>query len=146
MQPKDPDYRERVRQIVEGAHFIRELGLELDEVGPGWCATRLRVEPRHWQQDAYIHAGVQATVADHTAGSAGFSLIARDEMILTVEFKVTLLGRPAGSTLSCRADVIRAGRTLVVAESSVYAGEPGAERLCAKAMVTLAVTGVRGGG
>jgi uncharacterized protein (TIGR00369 family) len=143
MQPRNPDYRERVRDIVEGAPFIRELGLELEDVGPGWCATRLRIKPRHWQQDAYIHAGVQATVADHTAGSAGYSLLAREQMLLTVEFKVNLLRPATGSILRCRAEVIRAGRTLIVAESAVHAGEPGSERLCAKAMVTLAVADIR---
>ncbi len=140
MQAKDPRYRERVRGIVANAPFMRELGLEFDDVGPGWCLTRLAVERRHWQQDGYIHAGVLASVADHTAGSAGFSLIAADEIILTVEFKINLLRPAVGDLLRCRADVIRAGRTLMVVESAVCTGAGEAEKLCAKATVTLAVT------
>lgn len=86
-----------------------------------------------------MHAGVQATVADHTAGCAGLTLLAAEELILSVEFKINLLRPAQGSSLRCRAEVLKPGRTLVVAESSVYAGGPQEEVLTAKATVTLAV-------
>lgn len=36
--------------------------------------TRLAVREDHRQQDGYVHAGVLATVGDHTAGAAGATL------------------------------------------------------------------------
>lgn len=144
MEPRNPEYAERVRAIVEDGNFTRALGLGLEAVRPGHCTTGLAVRPDHWQQDGYVHAGVQATLADHTGGSAAYSLIAADELVLTVEFKINLLRPAIGERLRCRADVLRAGRTLIVAESGVYIVDGADERMCAKATVTLAVAPARG--
>jgi uncharacterized protein (TIGR00369 family) len=95
--------------------------------------------PKHFQQDTFIHAGVQATMADHTAGAAAGSLVKESEIVLTVEFKINLLRPAVGESLRCIAKVLRTGKTLIVAESEVYATKAGDEKLCAKAMVTLAV-------
>ena len=143
LEAKTPRYRERVATIIQGAHFIQALGAELLDVGPGWCEMAMPVKPMHWQQDRYVHAGVQGTLADHTAGSAACSLIGEEEMILTIEYKVNLLRPCVGERLRCRAEVLRPGRTLMVAESAVYADGPEGERLTAKAMVTLAVVPAR---
>ncbi len=137
MQSRNPDYRSRVAAIIDKANFIRELGLTLQGCGPGWCETLLPVEPRHWQQDAYVHAGVQGAIADHTAGAAVATLIAADEMVLTIEFKLNLLRPSVGEVLRCRAEVLRPGRSVIVAESWVHVRQGGAEKLCAKATVTL---------
>lgn len=143
MEPKDPAYRERVAGIMHGARFIRTLGMELVDVGPGWCTSRLAVEPWHWQHDEYVHAGVQGTMADHTGGCAGFSLIDADEMILTVEYKLNLLRPAVSEALFCRAEVLRPGRTLMVVESTVYGGPDADARAVSKALLTLAVTPAR---
>jgi uncharacterized protein (TIGR00369 family) len=127
--PRHADYETKVRAIFARAAFIADLGIELIEVGAGACVTRLVSAPR-LLQDGVIHAGVQITLADHTAGAAAGSLVGADETVLTTDLRVSLL-RPATSVaLRCRADVVRAGRTLSVAESSVFAvDEKGTERL-----------------
>jgi uncharacterized protein (TIGR00369 family) len=117
------------------------VGYQLKDLGDGWCETTLAVQPKHMQQDTFIHAGVQATMADHTAGTASATLIKADEIVLTVEFKINLLRPAVGEALRCKATVLRAGKTLIVAESEVYASKSGDEKLCAKAMVTIAVVG-----
>ncbi len=99
------------------------------------------IQPKHMQQDTFIHAGVQATMADHTAGASAGTLIKGSEIVLTVEFKINLLRPAVGESLRCIAKVLRAGKTLIVSESEVYALQNGEEKLCAKAMVTLAVVG-----
>ena len=43
-----------------------------------------------------------------------------------------------GERLRCRATVLKPGKTLIVAESEVYAVRDGKEKLVAKATVTLA--------
>jgi len=139
MKTQNPKFRENVRRIFETAPFVGSLGLRLSDLGPGWCESDLTVAPKHLQQDGYIHAGVQATVADHTAGGAGGTLVKADETVLTVEFKINLLRPAQGDRLRCRAAVLKAGKTLIVAESEVFAGKNGEEKLAAKATVTLAV-------
>jgi hypothetical protein len=53
--------------------FIADVGYEAVKYERGQLESHLRVLTRHRQQDNYIHAGVIATMADHTAGYAAFS-------------------------------------------------------------------------
>ena len=127
------------REIFKAAPFIAHLGIDLDSVSSGECATSLRLRPDHLQQDGVVHAGVIATMADHTAGGAAGSVMEKGSYPLTAEFNINLLRAASGDSLVCRARVLRAGRTLIVAESEVFAVSGGEETLCAKALVTLAV-------
>jgi uncharacterized protein (TIGR00369 family) len=136
MKAKNREFRAVVQGIFGKAAFIRDVGIKLIDVGPGWCETILVVRDKHRQQDGVVHAGVMATLADHTAGAAANSLIAEDEYILTAEFKINFLRPARADRLRCRADVLKAGRTLTVAESEVFAD---GSKLVAKAIVTLAV-------
>lgn len=129
---------ELLRQNFRQAPFIASLGLELASIGAGEC-TRLDVRPDHLQQNGVVHAGVLATLADHTAGAAAFTTLAPGSYPLTVEFKLNLLRPATGPTLRCTARVLKAGARLVVVESEVLADATSPARLCAKATVTLAV-------
>lgn len=141
MESRNPDYAARVRTIVEEAPFVRLLGLTLDDVTPGRCVTSLTVRDDLCQQDGYVHAGVQATMADHTAGSAAYSLAAADAVLLTAEFKINLLRPAVGDSLRCTADVLRPGRNLMAVEATVEAVRDGEARACARALVTLVAAG-----
>lgn len=139
MEAQDPHYEARVRGIFAKANFMTMLGVTLVDLGPGWCATELIVREDHLQQDGFVHAAVVAAIADHSAGGASATLCAATEFPLTVEYKINLLRPAIGERLRCRAEVLKAGRTLTVAESEVYAERDGAEKLVAKATVTLAL-------
>lgn len=139
MQTQNPNFRRKVQEIFERAAFIEDLGIKLGEMGVGWCETTLDILPRHLQQDSFIHAGVQATMADHTAGGAGGSLIREDEIVLSVEFKINFLRPAVGQALRCKANILKAGKTLIVVESEVFTRDGTQEKLTAKATVTLAV-------
>lgn len=127
-----------LQKIFDRAPFIKHLGIKLKDCGPGWCETFLTVRPEHFQQDNFIHAGVLATLADHTAGAAAGTLLGKEEICLTVEFKINLLRPAQGTTLRAKAKVLKGGKRLTVAESEVYAEDSNSPRLVAKAMVTLA--------
>ena len=137
MKPLPKDFARRVREIFQQAAFISDLGIRLADLGPGWCESVLTVAPKHRQQDGYVHAGVQATIADHTAGGAAGTLAAEGDLVLTVEFKINFLRPALGERLRCRATILKQGKTLNVAESEVFARKDGAEKLVAKATVTL---------
>jgi uncharacterized protein (TIGR00369 family) len=128
-----------IDRLFETAPFIKHLGLKLGTIAPGRCETVLVLEPRHLQQDGLVHAGVLATVADHTSGSAGASLVEAGEYVLTAEFKINLLRAARGNCLHCIGTVLKPGRRLIVAESEVFDGDPAIGKLVAKATVTLAV-------
>ena len=141
MEIQDPDYQKRVERIFEKAPFLKNLGLKFAGCGPGWCESFLEVQNYHKQQDRLVHAGVVATLADHSAGGAAGTLLKPEEIVLTVEFKINLLRPGKGNLLRCMATVLKPGQRFTIAESEVFAREAEEERLIAKAMVTLAVLG-----
>ena len=118
--------------------FTAHCGLEPVSLEPGRFVTRVHIRDCHLQQDGFVHAGLIATMADHTAGYASFSLVPPDRRILTVEYKINFLVPASGDYLECRSRVIKPGKTLLVTESEVYAVRGGREVLVAKAMLTMA--------
>lgn len=130
---------DELRRVIDQAPFIADLGVRLERIGPGECETSLELEPRHLQQDGFVHAGVQAALADHTAGAAAATLVGPSEYVLTVEFKINLLRPAHGERLRCRATVLKPGARIDVVESEIRAEVGGETRLVSKAMVTLVV-------
>lgn len=129
---------ESVEHIFYRANFIRDLDIRLDKVTPGTCETSMAVQERFRQQHGFIHGGVIATLADHTAGGAARSVSGTGD-VLTIEFKINYLRPAAGDRLRCTASVVRAGKTVIVAEAQVYAVDGGEEALVAKLTETLFV-------
>jgi uncharacterized protein (TIGR00369 family) len=136
---KDPQALERIRQVFEGVPFLRHLGIRLAGLGPGWAETLLEVGPHLGQAEGFVHAGAVATMADHTAGTAGGTLTAPGQTVLTVEFHIQLLRPATGESLRCRAEVLRAGSRLIFCEAKVRTLGGGEEKLVAAFSSTLAL-------
>ena len=117
--------------------FIKHCRFEADDIRRGYFQSRVRIEDCHRQQDGFIHAGVMATMADHTAGYAAFTMVTEEFQILTIEFKINFLKPACGDALICRSKVIRGGSSVIVSESEVFDIREREEILAAKAMVTL---------
>ncbi|RJR26779.1 MAG: PaaI family thioesterase [Desulfobacteraceae bacterium] len=117
--------------------FIRYCRIEPEEIKRGYFQSRVIIGEDHRQQDGFIHAGVMATMADHTAGYAAFTLAPEDRQILTIEFKINFLRPAFGESLSCRSRIIREGSQILIAESEVFDKRGQDEVMAAKAMVTL---------
>ncbi len=130
---------EAVTAIFSKAHFVNQLGVKLQDHGEGWCETALEVRVDHAQQNGFVHAGVLATIADHTAGAAAATMLNDDQWLLSAEFKINLLRAADGDALRCRATVLKHGRMLSVVESEVFSRSAGVEKLVAKATVTIAI-------
>ncbi len=84
----------------------------------------------HWsgveQQHGFVHGGV-------------IGMIAAFWLVLTVEYKMTLLAPADGEQLIARGRVVRAGRTLIVTQAEVFAVKDGRETLCALMQQTIMV-------
>ncbi len=139
MKPRNQDFAIETTRILSDAPFINDLGIETVYFEPGICETSLELKSKHLQQDGYVHAGVQATIADHTAGAAGSTLIEFGEIVLTAEFKINLLRAAKGNKLICKANVLKPGKRLIIVESEVFCVDSlDNKKLVSKAMVTLA--------
>lgn len=129
----------KLKELFRGAPFIADLGMEIESLGAGECVTSLVVEPRHLQQNGFVHAGVLATMADHSAGAATFTLVDKGSHVVTAEFKLSILRAARGERLRCQAKVLKPGKRISFAESEVYCESMGEERLVAKASGTMVV-------
>lgn len=123
------------KDFVQG--FPAYCGYQVDQVGDGEFHTSLKMRPHHLQQDGFVHAGVIATMADHTAGYAAFTTVTDEFRILTIEFKINYFRPSKEDTIVCRSRVINKGKQIIVSESEVFGVSSGQEKLVSKAMVTL---------
>lgn len=131
---------ENAKKLFEEAAFIKEIGCELVGIEKGFCESKIKIEKRHLQQSGVVHAGVIATMADHSAATAAATYITENQTVMGLEFKINLLRPAQGEYLICRASILKAGKTISVAEADIFSRQTdGEEKLVAKAIVSLAI-------
>lgn len=136
-EPRDPDWDAKVRDSFARQPFARLIGFRLAALEPGRAEFRLPFRDDLTQQHGLVHGGAIATLADNASAYAAFSLMPPGSAPLTVEFKLNYMAPGRGEEIVARGQVLRAGRTLIPAESKIYAVEDGAEKLIAAALVTM---------
>lgn len=135
MPADDPQLRVRASFSKQG--LMTTLGATLDAVSPGMVEISLRPHAAVSQQHGFVHAGAVSAIADSAAGYAALSLMPADAGVLTTEFKINLLAPAAGDRIVARGRVVKAGRTLTLAQAEVYADTGGQEKLIALLTATL---------
>ena len=128
-----------VRGFFQAAPFMVDLGVEPVAVAEGRVTTVLPIQPRHFQHTGQVHAGVMATLADHTMGAAAQTQAPDGHWVITAELKTSLLRPAQGERLVCEAVVIKAGRRLSFTEAEVHAESQGQRMLVMKASATMAL-------
>lgn len=123
------------KDYVQG--FPAYCGFTVDHVDYGVFESRLIIRPEHRQQDGFVHAGVIATIADHTAGYSAYSIVPENIRILTIEFKINYFKPARGNEIICKSKVISAGKKIIVSESEIYTRSDKKEVLVSKAIVSL---------
>ena len=140
--PRTPDFEQRVRDSFARQGVMGTLGAQLLRVEPGVVEIGLDWAPGLTQQHGFLHAGVVSTALDSACGYAGYSLMAADAAVLTIEFKINLLAPAKGQRFRMVGTVLKPGRTITVTEGQAYAIDNGQEKLIATMGCTLmAVTG-----
>ena len=100
---------ETVRAFFRLAPFMVDLGVDVTDVGDGRVSTALVLQPRHLQHTGQAHAGVTATLADHSMGAAAQTLAPAGHWVITAELKTSLLRPATGERLVCDARGHQAG-------------------------------------
>jgi uncharacterized protein (TIGR00369 family) len=132
-----------VRGFFAAAPFMVDLGIVPIAVDEGMVTTALQLAPRHMQHMGLAHAGVMATMADHSMGAAAQTMAPEGHWILTAELKTSLLRGARGERLVCEARVLKPGRSISFTEAQVWAESGGERTLVMKASATMAVTAGR---
>lgn len=136
-QIRNPDFEQRVRDSFARQSFMSTIGAELADVLPGCVEIQLPYKESLCQQHGYFHGGVIGTLADNVGGYAAFTLMAAEDSVLTVEYKMNIVAPGDGEALVARGCVLRPGRTLTVCQADIYAIKDTRKKLCATALCTL---------
>src|SRR5262245_28161217 len=110
---------------------MKTIGAQLTSISPGAVEITLPASPAVSQQHGFVHGGAIASIADIAAGYAALSLMPPGIGILTTEFKINFLAPAAGTRMLARGRVVKAGRTLTLAQTEIFAENAGREKLVA---------------
>jgi uncharacterized protein (TIGR00369 family) len=136
-QIQDPDYEVRVRKAFAGQLALATLGITLARIEPGSLELRMPYDAKFSQQNGFLHGGVVSAGLDTACGLASYTLMPAQADILTVEFKINLLAPAKGQTFRFVGNVVKPGRTLVVAEGRAFANDGEREKLIATMSATM---------
>ena len=137
------DGEERVRSSFAKQGLMSTLGATLGSVAPGAVEIAIHPHAAISQQHGFVHAGAVTAIADSAAGYAALTLMPRGTGVLSTEFKINLLAPAIGDRIVARGRVVKAGRTLTVAQSEVFAEGGGEEKLVALLTATLMAVDAR---
>ena len=131
---------EQVRGVLASQGFMQLVGAEIAAVAPGEVVLTLDRRPEVLQQHGFFHGGAIAFLVDNATTAAAGTLIDRaTQAVLTAEYKLNFVAPAAGERLTCRATVLKPGRSLTIVEAKVTCGGRDADgKLVAVALATIA--------
>ena len=109
------------------------IGFRLTAVEPGRAVFELDAGPQHANPMGTLHGGVLCDIADAAMGIAYASTLGDGESFTTLELKINFLRPFRTGRLTATARMVKAGRTIGLAECDVTDTEG---RLIARAMST----------
>lgn len=128
-----------IRSTLESQGFTKLVGAEVVSVERNVVTMAVNRRPELLQQNGLFHGGVIAYLIDNATTAAAATVIDRAKRaVITAEYKINLLAPSTGDRLTCRAEVIKPGRTLTVVDAKVFCRIDGAEKLTAVALATIA--------
>jgi uncharacterized protein (TIGR00369 family) len=143
--PEAVNHEDRIRSSFAKQGLMTTLGATLGDIAPGRVEIVIRPHAAISQQHGFVHAGAVSAIADSAAGYSALSLMPAGRGVLTTEYKINLLAPAVGDRIVARGRVVKAGRTLTLAQTEVFAESGGTERLVALLTATLmAVEGREG--
>ena len=114
------EQQERVRSSFAKQGLMATLGANLGSISPGMVEIALSADPAISQQHGFVHGGAVSAIADSAAGDAALTLMPADTGVLTPSSR-HLLAPAAGERIVARGRVVKAGRTLTLAQGEVFA-------------------------
>lgn len=133
---RNPDFATRVYESFSRQGFMATLNARLTDVGAGHAEIEVPYDVGLSQQHGFFHGGLVGTIADNSAGYAAFSLLAVNDSVLTVEYKLNLMAPALGDLIIARGQVVRSGRRMTIAKSDIYVRRDGIESHCATMLGT----------
>ena len=120
----NPRYRERLFALIDGAPFVRHMGMRITDLAWGRATFEMAAAEFRLQPFNVVHGGNLATLIDTAAFWACFlPLDSDDDGLASVDLKLNYLAPARVEPLHCAGTLIKAGKTLSYAEAEVRAGD-----------------------
>ena len=116
--------------------FAAQLGMVLDEAGPGRVVARLDWAPQLCTSGGVMHGGVLMALADTAGALVTFLGLPEGKTTATITSTSHMFRPVSGGTVRTVAGPVHRGRTTVTAQTSVYDAD---ERLVAQTIQVQAV-------
>jgi len=124
---------DRIKVGEVGAPVAELVGFRPTSVEAGKAVFELQAGPQHRNPMGTLHGGILCDVADAAMGVAYASTLADGESFTTLELKINFLRPFRDGKIIATARVVKAGRTIGLAECDVTDADG---RLIARAMST----------
>ena len=135
-QPRrmNPDHIKEVTERVLTSPYFRLISLRIPMIEWGSSRVELTVEDKHLQPWGRVHGAVYAALVDVAAFWAAYTQIPEGMGMTTVELKLNYLAPVSSGELISKGKAIKVGKTLSLAEATVF---DGSERILAHGTATM---------
>ncbi len=122
MKTPNPEYLERVNQLVNECPYFELLSIKIVDVGIGYSVLEMDLSTKHLQPFGIVHGGAFASIIDAAAFWAVFYEIDDpDTGVTTADLKLNYLAPAVSGRLIARGRQIKLGKTLGYADVAVTA-------------------------
>lgn len=122
IQRGTPEFADALRNSFKETPLHKLLNFEFVQIGDDLVIVEMPVQGAALNSGGNLHGGAIATLVDVAAGTAAAhnsSFKPGENTIVTADMHVRYLGRAKGTKVRAEAQVMRAGRQLVVVECRV---------------------------
>ena len=120
----NPLYRERLFALIDGAPFVRHMGMRITDLAWGRASFAMTAAEFRLQPFGVVHGGNIATLIDTATYWACFlSMDSDDDGLASVDLKLNYLAPARVEPLLCTGTLIKAGKTLSYAQAEARAGD-----------------------
>ena len=120
MKTINPEYIERVNQLINHCPYFDLLSMKIQEVGARFSVLEIDLAQKHLQPFGFVHGGVFASIIDAAAFWSLFYEIEDQETgVTTVDLKLNYLAPAVSGKLIAKGRQIKLGKTLGYAEAEV---------------------------
>ena len=124
MKTINPEYIERVNQLINRCPYFDLLSMTISEVGAGFSVMEIDLAQKHLQPFGFVHGGVFASIIDAASfWSLFYGIEDQDTGVTTVDLKLNYLAPAVSGRLIAKGRQIKLGRTLGYADAEVTNSE-----------------------
>ena len=124
MKTINPEYIERVNQLINRCPYFDLLSMRISKVGAGFSEMEIDLAQKHLQPFGFVHGGVFASIIDAAAfWSLFYEIEDPDTGVTTVDLKLNYLAPAVSGKLIAKGRQIKMGRTLGYADAEVTDSE-----------------------